>query len=47
MNTKKTTRKVWAKPVIQTLKISKYTFSGNGFGAERASKGGPPKKGGS
>lgn len=44
MNTKKNVRKVWTKPVIQTLKISKYTFGGTGVGAEMAGKGGPPPK---
>ncbi len=45
MKTKKSIRKVWTKPVIQTLKISKDTFSGTGYGPEKAGRTGPPKKG--
>lgn len=31
-------KKSWSKPVIRTLKISKDTFSGSGYGAEAAGK---------
>lgn len=40
-------KKVWAKPEIHTMNISKDTFSGTNMGHERAGKGGPPKKKGS
>jgi hypothetical protein len=45
MKINKNNRKVWTKPVIQTLKISKHTFSSPGAnGAEWAGKSGPPPK---
>lgn len=37
-------KKVWVKPEIQSMNISRDTFSGTNAGAERAGKGGPPKK---
>jgi len=37
-------KKTWLKPVISRLSIKKDTFSGSGFGGEKASKGGPPTK---
>jgi hypothetical protein len=37
-------KKQWSKPAINVLTIKKDTFSGSGFGAERASKAGPPTK---
>jgi len=40
----RTNKKPWTKPAIQSLNIKKDTFSGTGHGAEKAGKGGPPKK---
>jgi hypothetical protein len=37
-------KKVWVKPEIQSMNISRDTFSGTNAGAEKAGKGGPPKK---
>jgi hypothetical protein len=37
-------KKVWSRPEIHVLNIKKDTFSGSGTGAEKAGKGGPPKK---
>jgi len=37
-------KKIWLKPVISRLSIKKDTFSGSGYGGEKASKGGPPTK---
>lgn len=38
MKTQKLTKKEWAKPVVQTLKIKKDTFGGSGH-AEESSQG--------
>lgn len=34
--------KVWIKPEMKSMNISKDTFSGTKYGAEEAGKGGPP-----
>jgi hypothetical protein len=40
-------KEVWVKPEVQAMNISRDTFGGTGMGAEKAGKGGPPKKKGS
>lgn len=42
MNTPEAKKKVWVKPEVHALKISKDTFSGSDAGAEGAGKNGPP-----
>jgi hypothetical protein len=44
METQKTLKKVWTKPVVQALNIKKDTFGGSVPGAEAAGKAGPAKK---
>jgi len=44
MKTEEQNKKPWLKPVISRLSIKKDTFSGSGYGGEKASKGGPPIK---
>ena len=40
-------KKKWLKPEIQSMNISRDTFSGTSMGPEKGGKGGPPKKKGS
>jgi len=44
MKTTDTSKKVWIRPAVHTLSITKDTFSGSGVGAENAQKAGPPGK---
>jgi hypothetical protein len=44
MKTKENKKKIWTRPVVQTLNIKKDTFSGAGLGAEGAGKSEMPHK---
>ncbi len=44
MKTTDTSKKVWIRPAVHTLSITKDTFGGSGTGGEGALKDGPPAK---